>query len=323
VEIPGQPSQLLSIYRDITGRKRNQEALAQAKAAAEAANRDLLAANRYLEETSRLSREMAEKAETLSAAKSEFLANMSHEIRTPLNGILGMTGLALQTSLKPDQREYLELVQSSAEALLGLVTDVLDFSKYEAGKIVLSPSEFSIRKTLEEMLRPLAMRASANCLRFECRVGDEVPEHVIGDQHRLRQVLLNLVGNAIKFTHAGKVEVRVQMLSDDDQRVVLQFTVADTGIGIAQEKQRAIFEPFTQADGSATRKYGGTGLGLSIASGLVELMGGRIWMESQPGEGSHFHFTAALGIPVRVAVEEDNVVRMSVRRGVNSSEYRS
>jgi PAS domain S-box-containing protein len=292
VDIPGQPAQLLSIYRDVTERKRHARELAQAKETVEAANRDLTAANRYLQETGRLTREMAERAEMLSAAKSEFLANMSHEIRTPLNGILGMTGLALQTELQPEQREYLELVRSSADALLILVNDVLDFSKYETGKLELSSHPFALRTTLQDALKPLAVRAAVNRLGFECAVDRDVPDALIGDQHRLRQILLNLAGNAIKFTHAGQVQLRVSRESLQHSSIVLRFTVADTGIGIPPEKQQSIFEPFTQVDGSNTRKYGGAGLGLSICSGLVELMGGRIWVESSMGQGSKFHFTA-------------------------------
>ncbi len=291
LEIPGQPVQLLSIYRDVTDRKRSAQELARAKEAAEAANRDLVAANRYLEDTGRLAQEMAQRAEALSAAKSEFLANMSHEVRTPLNGILGMTELALQTELGADQREYLQLVKSSGEALMCLVNDVLNFSKYEAGKLTLECVNFSLRSALRELLRPFALHACQTGLALNYEVEEDVPDTLIGDSLRLGQVLQNLVGNAIKFTEAGKVDVRVRTESREESAIVLRFTVADTGIGIAPEKHKHIFEPFTQADGSTTRKYGGTGLGLSIASGLVQLMGGRIWLDSSPGRGSIFHFT--------------------------------
>ena len=303
VDLPGRPSQLLSIYRDITGRKREADELARAKEASEIANRELLEANQYLEETTRLAREMAERAEALSATKSEFLANMTHEIRTPLNGILGMTDLALQTRLEPEQHEYIELVRSSAEALLFLVNDVLDYSKYEAGKLALNQLELSLRALMADVLKPLALRASLNNLLFEYVVGKDVPDHLIGDPHRLGQVLMNLVSNAIKFTHAGKIKVNVRRESSQGKNVVLVFSICDTGIGIAREKHDAIFEPFTQADGSTTRKYGGTGLGLSIASGLVKMMDGRIWLESEPGQGSTFYFT------VTMAVREENQMR--------------
>jgi len=303
VDIPGQPSQMLCVLRDVTGQKRNAEELARAKEAAEAANRDLVAANRNLEETGRLAREMADRAEALSAAKSDFLANMTHEVRTPLNGILGMTGLALETQLESDQREYLELVKLSAEALLSLVNDVLDFSKYEVGKLGLDSVEFSLRGLVRDVLRPLALRASGSGLAFESAVHDQLPDRLIGDPLRIGQVLRNLAGNAIKFTNSGKVSIHVWAESQEasgaeSSKVTLRFSVADTGIGIAPEKHRLIFEPFTQADGSTTRKYGGTGLGLSISSGLVELMGGRIWVESELGQGSTFSFILTLDLPV-------------------------
>lgn len=304
VEIPGQPAQMLCILRDISEQKRNAGEVARAKEAAEAANRELISANRSLEETGRLAREMADRAEALSAAKSDFLANMTHEVRTPLNGILGMTGLALETSLQPDQREYLELVKSSAEALLSLVNDVLDFSKYEAGKLGLDCVEFSLRGLLREVLRPLALRASVSGLQFESGVDDLVPDRLIGDALRIGQVLRNLVGNAIKFTNDGKVAVRVHAESIEGSRVTLSFSIADTGIGIPPEMHRVIFEPFTQADGSTTRRYGGTGLGLSISSGLVELMDGKIWVESDLGKGSTFHFTITLELPVEEASQQ-------------------
>jgi len=294
VDIPGQPPQMLGILRDVTEQRRNAAELARAKEAAEAANRELIAANRNLEETGRVAREMADRAEALSAAKSDFLANMTHEVRTPLNGILGMTGLALETQLQSDQREYLELVKSSAEALLSLVNDVLDFSKYEVGKLGLDCVEFSLRALVRDVLRPLALRASVSGLAFESVIEDQAPDRLIGDPLRISQVLRNLAGNAIKFTNAGQVSVNVRAESIEGSKVTLRLSVVDTGIGIPPEKHRMIFEPFTQADGSTTRKYGGTGLGLSISTGLVELMGGRIWVESEVGQGSAFHFTLPL-----------------------------
>jgi len=302
VDIPGQSPQMLCILRDVTERTRGAEELARAKEAAESANRELRAVNRSLEETGRLAREMADRAEALSAAKSDFLANMTHEVRTPLNGILGMTGLALETNLASDQREYLELVKSSAEALLSLVNDVLDFSKYEAGKLALDCVNFSLRTLVREVLRPLALRASVSGLAFESAIEESVPDGVTGDPLRISQVLRNLAGNAVKFTKTGKVSVHVGAespavspeASPRLSNVTLRFSVADTGIGIPADKHRLIFEPFTQADGSTTRKYGGTGLGLSISAGLVELMGGRIWVESEVGRGTRFTFTLPL-----------------------------
>ena len=330
VEVPGQSAQLLSIYRDASERKRNAEQLARAKEAVEAANRELVAANEHLKESERLAQEMAARAETLHAAKSEFLANMSPEIRTPLNGILGMAGLALQTELEADQREYLELLRSSADNLLALVNDVLDYSKYEAGKLSLNHEQFSLRRVLEDTLRPIAVRASANGLQFHLKVANDVPDALIGDQHRLGQILTNLAGNAIKFTPAGSVAVTIEAESHSGSGIVLHFAVTDTGIGIPAEKHKMIFEPFTQVDGSTTRKYGGTGLGLSIVADLVKLMDGRIWLESATGRGSTFHFTARMERAPRdskdpvqihgprrsmcILVAEDNAVNQTVAR---------
>ncbi len=308
---------VIGVGVDVTEQKRVEAELRQAHDKAEKVGAELTRRAEELEAARLSARKMVEDlqiarrtAEAAHKAKGDFLARMSHEIRTPLNGIMGTTDLVMATELTAEQREYLEMLRQSADALTSAINNILDFSKIEAGKLDADPIPFSLHDCLARSLDPLAMRAAAKGLELVASVRGDVPDALVGDPYRIRQVLLNLLNNAVKFTESGQVVLTVQVSSRDKEEVYLHFIVADTGIGIPRDKQVKIFEAFSQGDGSMTRRYGGFGLGLPISDQIAQMMGGRIWLESKVGMGSKFHFTTLCGLQTAPASTADDTAAL-------------